>query len=166
MEETIEKAVLVRAALALFDEAYVEAADPRGTWFTDNEKAGGIYGTLASISAEAASRPLSPLDPITAASHLGHLVYSLDLLNRAGRGENPYPSADWKGSWARRAVTEGEWGALLDEYRRQLDEARATLASGATFADEMYLTGTFGVIAHGAWHLGALRQGQGKITAP
>ena len=80
----IEKEMLTKAALILYEEAYFEAPDPaKGTWFTDNEPKNGFLGTIESLSAAEASRAPTPGDPLTIASHAEHLRFALNLANRA-----------------------------------------------------------------------------------
>jgi hypothetical protein len=165
-DDSIEKAALTKAALALFDEAFFEAPDPHATWFTDNEPKCGFLGSVEALSAADASRPLYPGESLTIASHVGHLRFALDLANRAARGENPYKDARWARSWDRRAVNEAEWKTLVADLRAECASFRAFLASGGAWKDEDFMTGSLGLIAHGAWHLGAIRQGLGLIKAP
>jgi hypothetical protein len=165
-DTTIDQALLSRAAAALFEEAYFGPRSPEGTWFVDNEESAGFLGSLAALDAKAACRPLTPGDPATAASHANHLLYALSLANRAARGENPYKDADWAGSWATRSVDETEWKSLLAKLRKECEDFRAFLSSGAFWKDETSLTGALGQIAHGAWHLGAARQGLGLVRSP
>jgi len=162
----IEAVALTKAVLALVAEAYDEAADPRATWFTDNEPKNGVLGTVESLSAEEASCPLSSGDPISAASHVEHLRFSLSLANRALRGENPYKGVHWSSSWSVKKVDAGTWKTLLASLRSEYEALREVLATGAGWSDEDTMTGVFGTIAHGAWHLGALRQGLGKVRSP
>jgi hypothetical protein len=165
-ESTIEKKALTQAALALYDEAYLEAPNPEGTWFTDNEPKCGFIGTIEALGADEASRLASEGEPLTVASHVEHLRFSLNLANRAARGENPYKDAKWARSWDVRTVTEAEWKTLVAELRREYEDFRSALASGWAWNDEKSLTGTLGLIAHGAWHLGAIRQALGLVKAP
>lgn len=165
--DSIEKSVLTKTALTLYDEAYLEAPDPtKGTWFTDNEPKNGFLGSLESSSAERASLPLHQGESLTLASHVGHLRFALGLANRAARGENPYKDANWARSWEIRSVSESEWKALVESLRAEYDAYREVIASGKAWENEDLITGTLGLIAHGAWHLGAIRQGLGLVTAP
>lgn len=167
MEGTkIEAGSLATALLALLDEAYLESPDPRGTWFTDNEPANGFLGTAARLSAAEASRPLTAGEGLSLASHVGHLTFALDLANRAAKGENPYPEAKWARSWDERSVDEADWRALLAGLRAAYAEFRGNLERGAFWGSQEALTGVIATIAHGAWHLGAIRQGLGLIRAP
>jgi hypothetical protein len=165
-ETTIEKAMLTKAALALYDEAYAGPPDPKGTWFTDNEPDCGFLGTIGKLSAARASRPASAGESPTIASHAAHLRYALSLVNRAAKGENPYLSADWAGSWATRSVSEEEWASLVSGLRAEYSAFREVLAAGGLWEADDMLTGTLGLICHGAWHLGAIRQALGLVKAP
>ncbi len=150
----------------LITEAYEGPENPKMTWFVDNEAGSGILGTMEKLSGEEASRPLAPGDRTTPASHSAHLRFSLNLANRALRGENVHSSADWKSSWATGEVTEQEWRGLIADLRREYLSLKVAIASGLPWSDDMNLTGIFSMLAHGAWPLGALRQGLGLVRAP
>jgi len=89
-----------------------------------------------------------------------------ELLSRAARGEAPYQSADRAGSWDRRTVSEAEWMELLAGLRAEYKAFREVITSGRAWEDEEFLTEMFAQIAHGAWHLGAIRQALGMVSAP
>ncbi len=163
---TIDAAVLTKAALTLYDEGYSGPVDPKGTWFVDNEPDCGFLGTIEKLSAAQASRPASAGDSLTVASHAAHLRFSLGLANRAARGENAYGGADWAKSWSPRSVSEGEWKALVSELRAEYLALRGVIEKGDFWGDEGILTGTLGLLCHGAWHLGAIRQALGLVKAP
>ena len=164
-ENTIGREAVKRILLVLFDEGYA-GSQGKGTWYIDNEPGCGLLGTIARLDAPAASRPLSPEEPLTAASHVEHVRFALFLANRAAHGENPYPTADWSGSWAVRSVDAAAWIALRESLEKEIGALRDALTSGNALEDEDFLTGCFGLVAHTAWHLGALRQGLGLIRAP
>jgi hypothetical protein len=153
------------SALALFDEAYVDRVEGRGTWFIDNEPGSGMLGMLENVTASEASRSPTPGDPLTLASHVGHVRFALNLANRAAKGENPYQNADWASSWSARAVDDAGWKELVEGLRSEYTSLRRVIASGRAWEQEMFMTGVFGLIAHGAWHLGAMRQALGLIKA-
>ena len=161
----IEKSALTKAALALYEEGY-EGPKGKGSWFSDGGPESGFLGTLEGLSLADANRPLLDGEGLTVASHAGHLRFSLELANRAMRGENPYKDANWARSWDIRKVGEAEWKGLLASLRKEYAALRESIAAGEAWKDEDSLTGTFGLIAHGAWHLGALRQALGRVTAP
>jgi len=162
---TLAKKALIDSVLVLFDEAYV---GPQGTssWFADSGPGTGILGTLEGVDPAAASRPLRADDPLSAASHVGHVRYALSLANRAAKGENPYKDADWSKSWDSRKVDAAEWKVLVAGLRKEYEEMRAALAEEKHWDDPDFVTGLISLIGHGAWHLGALRQGLGLVKAP
>ena len=163
--KTIDKAVLIKAALALFDEAYADPK-PGASWFSDGGQGTGFLGTLEGLSAAEASRPLSQGDSLSLASHVDHLRFSLSLANRASKGENPYKDANWARSWDARGVDEKTWKSLVAALRSEYEAYRTVIASEGIWDDGDSLTGNLGLIVHGAWHLGAIRQGLGLVKAP
>lgn len=150
----------------LITEAYDGPTDPKATWFADNEPDCGVLGTLEKLNADAASQPLGPTDAGSAAAHAGHLLFALNLANRALRGEDAFATAVWSDSWKHVQVDEGQWRALLAELRAEYESLLAAIDAGMPWKDEMSMTGIFGQLAHGAWHLGAIRQGLGLAKLP
>lgn len=161
----IGKEELTAAILTLFDEGFLGAVG-KGSWYIDSEPGSGFFGSIASLDAAAASRPLTPGDPLSVASHVDHVRFSLNLANRAGRGENPYPTANWAASWELRSVDEGQWKALQAALKKEVDDFRGLLASGRPLEDAEFATGSLGLLCHTAWHLGAVRQGLSLVAAP
>ena len=152
--------------LELVTEAYDGPADPGATWFADNEAGSGFLGTLEQLDADRVSAPLGPADASSAAAHAGHLLFSLKLANRALRGENVHAIAVWSDSWKHVKVDEEGWKTLLAGLRTEYDSLLAAIKAGLPWQDEMAMTGIFGQLAHGAWHLGAIRQGLGLVKLP
>lgn len=150
----------------LLSEAYKGPAG-HGSWFTDEEPDCGVLGTLASLTAEEASKPLSATeDGATAASHASHLAYALSLANKAMRGENPYKNADWSGSWAVTIVDEVAWKVLRARLDKEFADLMAAISDPAVWSSPQRLTGMMGNVAHSAWHLGALRQALHLVKTP
>lgn len=158
----IEEKTLSAMLSTLIREAYDGPDDPRMTWFADNEPRSGLLGTLERLSPAEASAP-SP-GGASVAAHAGHVAYALRLANRALRGESVHASADWKSSWSRRTVDEAGWRALLAELRAEHTALLAATDAGLPWTDPMNMTGIFGQLAHGAWHLGAIKQLLGLVT--
>lgn len=166
----IEEKTLGAMLTALIREAYDGPDDPRMTWFADNENGSGLLGTLERLSAaEASASPpgaASSAGPggASVAAHAGHVAFALNLANRALRGESVHAGADWKSSWNRRTVDEAGWRALLVELRTEYASLLEAIDEGLPWTDPMNMTGIFGQLAHGAWHLGAIRQLLGLVT--
>lgn len=159
---SIDAKDVTAAAMTLLTEAYAGAAAAGGCWFSDGEAGTDVLGTLATLSAAQASRPLG--SGPSAAAHANHLRYSLDLALRAMRGEDAYSGADWHSSWKVSVPDDAAWRALLEEIRRLYGEIRVLVETSDAWHSDQALTGVLSLAAHAAWHLGALRQGLGLIT--
>ncbi len=129
----------------------------------DFEKVEGVYldrgtslfETLDKITAEQASRPLFD-GGTTIAGHVYHtrfyLQVTLDYLE--GRLKS---KVDWRESWIITARNHSEWnelrGQLKDEYKTVLD-----YLAGINDWTRERMFGAMGIMAHTAYHLGAIRQ--------
>jgi hypothetical protein len=123
----------------------------------------GLLGSLTRLSAaEASARPGGRS---SIASHVRHLRYGFELLNRWARGENPFADADYAASWDHQQVTDDEWRQLRDRLER---EARAWMAAvqAPRKWDPVTLGGTIGSVAHLGYHLGAIRQLAAAAAGP
>jgi hypothetical protein len=90
------------------------------------------------------------------ASHVDHLRYGLNRLNREARGEQLEP-ANWAQSWTRQQVDDEQWDTLRAALA---SEARAWLEvmQQPPVWDEIGYTDAISSIPHLAYHLGAIRQ--------
>lgn len=73
------------------------------------------------------------------------------------RGEKP--ETDWETAWKIERVTDDEWLEMkraLAERKLEL-ETMIDAAPGEIFADPDILGGTYGIVAHNAFHLGQIR---------
>lgn len=68
-----------------------------------------------------------------------------------------FEGADWDEAWKLEQVDDAEWTDLLQRLEAQ---AEHLLQEGPTYEhwNAMVLTGMFGIAAHTAYHLGAVRQ--------
>lgn len=123
----------------------------------------GLLRSLERLSAAEASA-LTPTGSSIAA-HVAHVAYGLSLMNRWGRGENPFADADWAASWQLTTVTEAEWEARRIQLR---DEAARWLVVLRTPREvqDVELSGMIGSIVHLGYHMGAIRQINGKARGP
>jgi hypothetical protein len=117
-----------------------------------------LFETLATISAEEASIPVSATCASLAAQ-VEHVRFYLDVLEQFVRGEDP-GKVDWDHIWNTvRAVTPEEWAAgqarLRETYQRIVTLAK-TYDKWDTTEDA--IGGAIGMIAHSAYHLGEIRQ--------
>jgi|SRR5581483_1574961 len=114
----------------------------------------GLFRSLDKLSAQAAS---SDRGGASIAAHADHLRYGLSLMNRWSAGEEPFATADWSQSWRIRNVSESEW----KQIRADLEAEARRWADGldnARDVSQAEMNGVVSVIAHLAYHLGAIRQ--------
>jgi hypothetical protein len=138
------------ALLVNWDEAFTSVT---GIFL---DKGTSMFETLATISAEEASRPVGD-GCSNIAAQVNHAWFYLDLLNRMGRGED-VGRPDWDGSWDVGEVDEAEWQRLIDQLRAAHDEVRTFITAFEGW-DERFIGGAFGMLAHCAYHLGEIRAG-------
>lgn len=130
-----------------------------------NPRDPGLLKSLDALSAAAASR-IPPQGGASIAAHVDHVVHGLNLMNRFIAGEeDPWTDADWAASWTRTSVSDDEWSALRDQLRIEARRAVEALAR-ATDLEGFELNGAIGIIAHLAYHFGAMRQIDRSIRGP
>jgi hypothetical protein len=125
---------------------------PRGYVLDDGD---AVFQTLAGITAEEASRPVSG-QSASIAAQVNHLRFYVDAV--INREEN----ADWDGSWKVGPVNDAEWQDLIDRLKVAMDKVRAFTETFEDW-DERYIGGAIAIIAHCAYHLGEIRQGIGVL---
>ncbi len=117
----------------------------------------GLLRQLASIDdATASARPMP--GRTTIASHVDHVLYGIDLLNRWSAGEaNPWATADWEASWTRTSVEDAGWRDLVARLSAAAETWRRAVAARREW-DDVSSAGALSSAAHTAYHLGAIRQ--------
>lgn len=141
------------ALLELFSEAYT-GPNHAYTWFIDNKPGSGLFGTLAPLSAEAASEE-GP-SGATIAAHTEHLRWSLAYANAFARGE--VPEGGWSESWSLRVVDAAAWDELRAALRCEFETLLEAIKRQEDFSDLQMLIGIMALVPHAAYHLGAVRQ--------
>lgn len=148
-------ALVSRSLNTLLRETLFRADDTAAYLLNAGEP--GLVETLNGLSAKEASTPPGPgRKPIV--SHANHVLYGLGLTDRAIGGDmKAYENANWDEAWKLEKVNDQEWEDLV----AKLDAtAQRVLEGGPQIENwnEIMLTGMFGVAAHTAYHLGAIRQ--------
>lgn len=148
----------VASALSdLLLEAYFDAEREEDIWFGDEPPGGGFLKAIEDLTPEEASRkPFEGGDTI--AAHCNHVSYYLAIANREFQGERAYPEADWDVSWEIQEVNEAAWNLLKEQLAVELDRARGLLGRSVDYADHTQLRRALALLAHGAWHQGAVQQ--------
>ena len=129
---------------ALLTEAYEGSSQ---VWFSDRNT--GLFLILQNLTAEVASSN-------GIAAHAEHLRWSLEGVNAMMRGERP--SMDWKQSWTVKAVTELEWQEILGGLKLEYQTLQTNMPPNPDLNDKMFVTSGVALVAHAAYHLGAIRQ--------
>jgi hypothetical protein len=117
----------------------------------------GFFETLAGVSASAASKEFHGT---TIAAQTEHAKFYLDRLCEFMSGRNE--KVNWEDSWLIETVSEPEWDALRESVKAAYKNTLRCLASVEEW-NERSLGMAVGMVAHTAYHLGAIRQ-IAKIT--
>jgi hypothetical protein len=118
------------------------------------DKGAGLLQTLEAITPEAASRAPVPGAP-TVAAHCAHISYYVRVVYNFIVGQAQ--QVDWPSSWRVQHVGPDEWEALKCELRSGYDRLKPALESVQAWG-EGPLIDSMAIVAHTAYHLGALRQ--------
>jgi hypothetical protein len=118
------------------------------------EDGAGLFPTLDSISHDVASRTPFPGAPSIAA-HCAHL----DCYVRANHDSivGREQKVDWSSSWRAHTVGAHEWEDLKRRLRSGYDELTTSLSSLTAWRDDA-VCDSMAIVAHTAYHLGAIRQ--------
>lgn len=151
----IPTGTVIAQLLAVLREA-LEGPPERWSYFTDNSPDAGLFGTLSSLGATDASRPVAGT---SVAAHVHHVGWAMEATSAWIRGDRS--RRNWKESWSVSAVDDAAWKRLREDLRHRYEELRQTIQTHALDGEEAF-GGAVGAIAHVAYHLGAIRQ---KIAA-
>lgn len=118
------------------------------------EKGTGLFQTLDGVPAEVASAQVRP-DGSTIAAHSEHIRFYVAVHYKLMLGSTD--PIDWNESWRIKNVNDAEWNDLQQQlrtaYRAVVEHVRALKTWQQ---DEFGLT--MAIVAHSAYHLGAIRQ--------
>lgn len=142
-----------KALASLYKEAF-EGSTEKWTWFTDNEPNSALLGTLSSTSAADASKAVGD-GKNSLAAHADHLLFSLEVALAYIKNEKP--ADDWSASWKKQTVTDDDWAKLQSNLQARYGEVMQWLTTNTNWNDDA-THGALGVLAHAAYHLGAIRQ--------
>jgi hypothetical protein len=147
------------ALLKLFREIF---EGPEREAYVLNPGDPGLLRQLELISAAEASTSAEPGRPPIVA-HVDHIHYGLSLMNRRIAGDkNPWATADWNASWRVAAVADEQWRALLGRLREAAVAWREGTAEFREW-DEASAPEAIAIVAHTAYHMGAIRQILGMV---
>ncbi len=141
---------------ALLDETFEQV---HGIYL---DRGTSLFETLAGVTAEQASQPIS-VSCASIAAQVEHVRFYLEVMQRYIRGEQP-GKVDWQASWQRQVVTPGEWQARMAELRAAYASVRDLLRGIESWEGENELGGALATVVHTAYHLGEIRQALGVIV--
>ncbi len=112
----------------------------------------GIFETLGEVSANAAS---VEFHGTTIAAQTEHAKFYLDRLCEFINGRTE--AVNWDASWLIETVNDAEWDALRESVRHSYENMMRCLADVPEW-NEIRIGMAMGMVAHTAYHLGAIRQ--------
>ena len=112
----------------------------------------GIFNTLEKLSADAVSKEFHGT---TIAAQTEHAKFYLDRLCEFINGRTE--RVNWDDSWLIETVNDAEWDALRSSVRRSYENTLRCLAAVDDWTEERQGM-AIGMVAHTAYHLGAIRQ--------
>lgn len=118
------------------------------------EKGTGLFQTLEGVSAELASTP-ARAEGSTVAAHTEHIRFYLAVHHKLMLGVAEH--VDWNESWRIKTVDAAEW----DDLKERLQMGYGTVMDHLRKLDtwgENEINLAMSIIAHTAYHLGAIRQ--------
>lgn len=141
--------------LALLDETFERV---EGIYL---DKGTSLFETLATVTADEASRPISR-HCASIAAQVNHVRYYLEVLGGYLRRQPP-ASVDWPASWDVPAVSADQWDDLRQSLHETYQQLRTFLESYDTWDGEEDMSDALAIVVHTAYHLGEIRQGLGVL---
>lgn len=152
--ETENKAIahkhFVEGIAFLLREAFEGSPEGQPSAFLD--RGVGFFSTIEDVTADAAS---TRVNGTTIAAHTEHAKFYIDRLCEFINGRTT--TVNWEDSWLIETVNAEEWDALRMTVRRGYENALRCIADVDEW-DERRVGMAMGLIAHTAYHLGAIRQ--------
>ena len=146
----IEKDYFLKSIAYLLHETFEGSPEGQGSAYLDHGV--GIFSTLEKLSAEDVSRAVNST---TVAAQTEHAKFYLDRLCEFMNGRTE--KVNWEQSWLIETVNPDEWNALRDGVRKSYEGALRCFAEIEDW-NEDNVGMAMGMLAHTAYHLGAIRQ--------
>ena len=148
--DTVSRTHFAESVAYLLRETFEGSPEGQPSAFLD--RGVGVFDTLAKVTAAQAS---ADFHGTTIAHQTEHAKFYLDRICEfiSGRSEK----VNWEDSWLIETVNDQEWSALQSTVRRSYEETIQCIAT-QPFQEERQVGLAMGLIAHTAYHLGAIRQ--------
>lgn len=148
--KTINQADFTTALSILFKETFEGMPTAEEQVYLAHDA--GIFATLGKISAEQAS---TETDSTTIAAHGEHARFYIELLDNYLNRDMRV--VDFKKSWRVSNVSENEWDDLRGNLSKVYRKTSETFEKNDVWGLDT-ITVAMGILAHTAYHLGAIRQ--------
>lgn len=148
--KTINQTDFTQSLAVLLKESFEGMASADEQIFLDFDA--GIFSTLGKLRAEQAS---AEFNAATIAAHAEHARFYIELLDNYLNKD--FRILDFKQSWRVRVVSEDEWDALRENISKIYRKVTETLQKNDDWTLDS-ITVAIGIVAHTAYHLGAIRQ--------
>ena len=150
MDDSITKQQFTAAVAYLLRESFEGSPEGQPSAYLD--RGIGLFITLNELSALSASKDVNGT---TIAAQTEHAKFYLDRLCEFINGRTE--RVNWEDSWLIETVNDAEWDALRESVKRAYENVLRCLASVEGWTEDR--TGmAIGMVAHTAYHLGAVRQ--------
>jgi hypothetical protein len=150
MDEKNLKQTFIKELLGLLDETFEHTHG----FYLDRDCS--LLETVDGISASEASRPVSA-GKASIAGHVEHICYYLRVLESEIRGKD-FGELDWHESWEVKEVTDPEWESQKKRLRQIYQSVVMAIKGVERWGDEVDIGAPLAILAHTAYHLGAIRQ--------
>lgn len=149
-EAAISHKVFVESVAYLLRETFEGSPEGQPSAFLD--RGVGFFITLSSVTADGASKEFYGT---TIAAQIEHAKFYLDRLCEFINGRTE--RVNWDDSWLIETVNDAEWDALRTSLKKAYEGSLRCLAAVEDWS-ELRTGMAMGMIAHTAYHLGAIRQ--------
>lgn len=146
----IERNHFLEAAAYLLLETFEGSPEGQGSAYLDRRV--GLFPTLEKLTADDVSMDFYGT---TIVAQTEHAKFYLDRLCEVINGRSE--KINWEDSWLIETVNETEWAALAQSLRSSYEDTLRCVAAVDDWNEDRIGT-AIGIIAHTAYHLGAIRQ--------
>ena len=146
----IDTKVFIESVAYLLRETFEGSPEGQPSAYLD--RGVGLFSTLEELSSEAASKEF---EGTTVAAQTEHATFYLDRLCEFINGRTE--TVNWDDSWLIEDVDEVEWDALRTAVRQSYLDSLQCLAASRDWT-QVQIGMAIGLVAHTAYHLGAIRQ--------
>jgi hypothetical protein len=146
----ISKQDFLMDVLLILRETFEGSPESVGSVYLDNKI--GMISTLGELSAEDVSKEIGET---TIVAHAEHAKFYLDRLCEFINGRTE--KVNWEQSWLIETVNEEEWDILREGMRKSYENVLRCIAEVEVWNQDN-ISDAIAIIAHTAYHLGAIRQ--------